>query len=174
MERRRIDIQDLSSTGVCRIPPISATGSSLKQSRLTKRNLGIALSIIGAMVNILVMGVGIVLLVAAKPPKLKWILQISRRRWGGILIVGVLLSILAWSPWITDQYAIVTVIDNLGGPDATYNYLGENITLQEISTSVVAVPFFKLVYFPGEAMYIVTFWGGVLGTPSQGLASDGD
>ncbi|MCK5239984.1 MAG: hypothetical protein KAR33_10575 [Candidatus Thorarchaeota archaeon] len=174
MERRRIDIDNLSSTGVCRIPPISATGSSLKQSRLTKRNLGIALSIIGAMVNILIMGVGIVLLVAAKQPKLRWISQISHRQWGGIFIVGFLLSIIAWSPWITNQYAIETVIDNLGGPDATYNYLGENITLQEIPTSVATVPFFRLVYFPGEAMYIVTFWGGVLGTPSLGLDSAGD
>lgn len=162
MERRRIDTQDLSSTVVCRIPPTSTTDSFVKQSRLTKWNLGIALSIIGGLVNALVLVVGIALLVAAKPPKLRGIFQISRRRWGSMLIAGFLLSILAWSPWITNQYAITAVIDNLGGPDATYDYLGENITLKEISTSVVAVPFFKLVYFPGEAMYIVTFWGGVL------------
>lgn len=174
MERRKIDIQDLSNTGVCRIPPVSVSAQSAKRRKLTKQDLGFALCLVGALTNVVVLIAGIIILVANKAPKLKMIRQISPRRWSGIIIAGVLLSILAWSPWISDQYAISTVIDSLGGPDASYNYLGENITLQEISTSVVAVPFFKLVYFPSEAMYIVTFWGGVLGTPSLGLDSAGD
>jgi hypothetical protein len=146
----------------------------VKPKRLTKRNLGIAFSIIGGLANIGVMIVGIILLIASKPPKWRKIFQVTPRVWGGIFILGILLGILAWSPWISDQYAVTAVVDSLGGPDATYNYLGENVTVGSIPTHIVDVPFGKFVYFPGEAMYIVPFWGGVLTPPSLGLDSAGD
>jgi hypothetical protein len=62
--------------------------------------------------------------------------SITRRR-GLIIAIFVLLAICAWSPWLTESYANSAVIENLGGPDQEYN-------------------------FPGEAMYIVTFWGSVI------------
>ena len=66
------------------------------------------------------------------------------------------------------------MIQSLGGPDAMYLYLGENVTIQDIPLFMTRVPFAMLVYFPGEAMFVVPFWGGVLGVPSLGLAEYGD
>ncbi|NHJ12746.1 MAG: hypothetical protein EAX95_03680 [Candidatus Thorarchaeota archaeon] len=87
---------------------------------------------------------------------------ISRSK--AILVVGLVVfgTILAWAPWITDEYAINVVTESLGGADAMYNYLGESMPLDEVPKNVVRVPFVALVYFPSEAVYIVTFWGGVL------------
>lgn len=77
-------------------------------------------------------------------------------------VVIVLLIVVAWAPWITDDYARTTVVENLGGPDATYYYLGENVTIKEIPITTIKIPFVVLVYFPSEAMFIVPFWGGML------------
>jgi hypothetical protein len=144
------------------------------RKRITKQNAGIVLSILGFFVFTLLLIPGIILLIASKPPKWHKILQIRPRIWGSLFILGILLGILAWSPWITDQYAVEAVVDSLGGPDATYNYLGQNVTVGSIPTHVLDVPFGKFVYFPGEAMFIVPFWGGVLMSPSLGLDSAGD
>ena len=86
----------------------------------------------------------------------------------------ILLTIVAWSPWITSEYAQTVVVDSLGGPDASFYYLGENVTIKDIPIYTTKVPFAILVYFPGEAMYIVPFWGGVLISPSLGLGTYGD
>ena len=86
----------------------------------------------------------------------------------------ILLLTMAWSPWITPEYAENAVIDCLGGPDASFNYLGENVTIKDIPVYTTRIPFVMLVYFPGEAMYIVPFWGGVLVSPSLGLGTYGD
>jgi len=72
------------------------------------------------------------------------------------------MAILGWSPWITNDYATTVVIEFLGGPDQEYNYLGDMIPLGDIPKTVVRMPFGALVYFPSEAMFIVTFCGGVL------------
>ncbi|MGY5880674.1 MAG: hypothetical protein RTV31_10510 [Candidatus Thorarchaeota archaeon] len=87
--------------------------------------------------------------------------SLTRRR-GLIITVVIILGVFAWSPWLTDSYAISAVIEDLGGPDQEYNYLGEMIPVSDIPKNVVRVPFGTLVYFPSEAMYIVTFWGWVL------------
>lgn len=81
---------------------------------------------------------------------------------GFIITIAVIIGILAWSPWLTNEYAISVVVDSLGGPDQEYNYLGEIIALRDVPKTVVRVPFGALVYFPSEAMFIVTFWGWVL------------
>ncbi len=72
------------------------------------------------------------------------------------------IAIFAWSPWLTDSYAISAVTENLGGPDQEYDYIGVMTPVSDIPKTVVRVPYAILVYFPGEAMYIVTFWGGIL------------
>ncbi|MHA1481542.1 MAG: hypothetical protein ACTSQZ_08990 [Candidatus Thorarchaeota archaeon] len=79
-----------------------------------------------------------------------------------VVFVIVLLGIFAWSPWITEEYALDTVVSHAGGPDEQYNYLGDIMPVSDIPKTFVRVPFGALVYFPGEAMYIVTFWGWVL------------
>jgi len=77
----------------------------------------------------------------------------------GILLVVVL---TAWAPWLTNDFAISRVVDKLGGQDRPYNYLGKVMPLSEVPKAVVRLPFCALVYFPGEAVYVVTFFGLVL------------
>jgi len=86
---------------------------------------------------------------------------ISQRQGLFIALIAVL-AIFAWSPWLTDSFAISAVTENLGGPDQEYDYIGVMTPVSDIPKNVVRVPFAMLVYFPGEAMYIVTFWGSVL------------
>ena len=86
---------------------------------------------------------------------------LSKRR-GLLIIIFGLLAIFAWSPWLTDSYATTAVTEKLGGPDQEYFYLGETLLVSDIPKDVVRVPFGMLVYFPGEAVYFVTFWGWVL------------
>lgn len=88
--------------------------------------------------------------------------KLLSRRQGLIIAIFALLVICAWSPWLTETYALSTVTESLGGPDNDYFYLGEMIPVRDIPKNVVRVPFAILVYFPGEAMYIIPFWGSVL------------
>jgi len=87
--------------------------------------------------------------------------SLTRRRYF-LITAFIIIGVFAWSPWLTDSNAVSAVIEDLGGPDQEYNYLGEIIPVGDIPKNVVRVPFGTLVYFPGEAMYIVTFWGWVL------------
>ena len=74
----------------------------------------------------------------------------------GILLVVV---ITAWAPWLTNDFAISRVVDKLGGQNRSYNYLGKAMPLSDVPKAVVRLPFCALVYFPGEAVYVVTFFG---------------
>ncbi|MHA1978855.1 MAG: hypothetical protein ACW98I_18275 [Candidatus Hodarchaeales archaeon] len=84
----------------------------------------------------------------------------QKRRTRAILILGVLV-IIAWAPWITEERAFELVTNHLGG-DTPYDYLGETILVKNVPKSFVKLPFIVLVYFPGEAVYIVTFFGWVI------------
>ncbi len=86
--------------------------------------------------------------------------SVEKRRLRAILILG-LFVILAWAPWITEDRANELVTSHLGG-ETPYNYLGETILVKNIPRSFVKLPFIALVYFPGEAVYIVTFFGWVI------------
>ena len=80
-----------------------------------------------------------------------------------VLVVGLIVGgLIAWAPWITEEYAYSRVMEHLGGPDTLFNYLGETMPLKNIPKSFKKLPFASLVYFPGEAMFIVTFYGGVI------------
>ena len=87
--------------------------------------------------------------------------SITRRR-GLIYTAIIIIGVFAWSPWLTDSYVLSAVIEDLGGLNQEYNYLGEMIPTADIPKNIVRVHFGLLVYFPGEAMYIVIFWGSVL------------
>jgi hypothetical protein len=79
-----------------------------------------------------------------------------------IIVALLILFLCAWAPWITEQYAINKVTESLGGPDAKFNYLGKEMTVKEVPKKVVWFPFFKAVYFPSEAVWFITFYGGIL------------
>jgi len=73
-------------------------------------------------------------------------------------IVGIIaIGIIGWAPWITEAQAYNLVMEKLGGPDKLYYYLGEMLPLKDVPKTFVKLPFVSLVYFPGEAVYIVLF-----------------
>ena len=78
-----------------------------------------------------------------------------------ITIIAVL-AVLAWSPWITDEYAKARVVESLGGPDATFRYLGEEMKVQDVPIVVAWAPFARYVVFPSEAGWFVTFYGAIV------------
>jgi hypothetical protein len=77
---------------------------------------------------------------------------------GAALLVGF---VLAWAPWITDNYAIDRVVEKLGGPETRFTYLGEDMALKDVPKEVYWVPFGRFVTFPSEAGWFVTFYGSV-------------
>ncbi len=77
-----------------------------------------------------------------------------------IVIIILIIVLLAWSPWITEEYAINKVTEKLGGPDAYFGgYL--NVTVGNIPWNVAWFPFARGVYYPAEAVWFVTFYGQV-------------
>lgn len=80
-----------------------------------------------------------------------------------LLVLGVLfLVIVAWAPWIGEDYAKVRIVKKLGGPEQSFNHLGDIMPLRDVPIEKVRVPFGILVYFLGEAVWFVTLWGAVL------------
>jgi len=79
-----------------------------------------------------------------------------------ISITSLIILLLAWVPWFTKENAYNRVVDRLGGPDAQFDYLGESMAVKDIPYKVSRLPFVALVYFPSEAMWIVSFYGGVI------------
>ena len=97
---------------------------------------------------------------------MKSLINIERKEnnmklWHKLLILITLL-LLAWSPWITKDYAEKKVVKILGGQNATFNYLGEKQPIKDIPKYTVWFPFVRAVYFPNEAVWFVTFWGNVI------------
>jgi hypothetical protein len=80
----------------------------------------------------------------------------------GVVAVAVaVLALLAWSPWITDDYAIERVVEKLGGSDARFDYLGQDMAVKDIPKHVSWLPFGRYVTFPSEAGWFVSFYGSV-------------
>lgn len=75
--------------------------------------------------------------------------------------VLVLSALLFWAPWVTDNFAVSKVADELGGSDASFDYLGQDMALQDVPKQVVWLPFGRYVTFPGEAGWYVSFFGSV-------------
>jgi hypothetical protein len=69
--------------------------------------------------------------------------------------------VLAWAPWVTDEYAVSKVVEKLGGSEARFNYLGQDIAVKDIPKQVSWLPFCRYVVFPGEAGWVVSFYGYV-------------
>jgi hypothetical protein len=88
-------------------------------------------------------------------------LDVERRRRRKAIIMLGMIMVTAWAPWITEERAYDLVTDYLG-EETPYNYLGEIMPVREVPKTFTKLPFIAIVTFPGEAMYIVTFWGWVI------------
>jgi len=80
-----------------------------------------------------------------------------------ILTIVLILLLIVWAPWITNDYAINKVVEKLGGPDTRFNYLGQDMAVKDIPKVVSWFPFVRAVYFPGEAVWFVSFYGEIVG-----------
>lgn len=78
-----------------------------------------------------------------------------------MVVVAIIFAVLAWAPWITDEYAVSKVVEKLGGPAARFDYLGQDIAVKDIPKQVSWLPFGRYVVFPGEAGWFVSFYGSV-------------
>ena len=78
-----------------------------------------------------------------------------------ILVAVIITVVLAWAPWITDDYAVDKVVDKLGGPEARFDYLGQDMAVKDVPKQVIWLPFYKYVVFPSEAGWFVSFYGSV-------------
>ena len=68
---------------------------------------------------------------------------------------------LAWAPWVTDEYVIDKVVKKLGGPDTRFTYLGQDMAVKNIPKEISWLPFGRYLTFPGEAGWYVSFYGSV-------------
>ena len=84
-----------------------------------------------------------------------------KKRGKTILGIVLILLLLIWAPWITDDYAVNKVVERLGGPDARFNYLGQDMAVKDVPKEVGWFPFGRIVYFPSEAGWFVSFYGNV-------------
>lgn len=78
-----------------------------------------------------------------------------------IVVAFIIAALLAWAPWITNDFAINKVVEKLGGSETRFNYLNQNMTVKDIPKQVNWVPFGRYVVFPGEAGWFVSFYGTV-------------
>jgi hypothetical protein len=76
-----------------------------------------------------------------------------------LVAASMFFLLLLWAPWVTDDYAINRVVEKLGGPETRFSYLGEDMAVKDIPKQVSWVPFGRFVTFPGEAGWIVGFFG---------------
>lgn len=79
-----------------------------------------------------------------------------------LTIVILVLILLAWTPWITNKYAINKVIEKLGGDEIQLSYLGKNMPIKDIPKKITWFPFARFVTFPSEAGWFVTFYGSII------------
>lgn len=78
-----------------------------------------------------------------------------------IILIAITLFLLVWAPWITDDYAIDRVVEELGGLETRFNYVGQDLAVKDIPKEVSWFPFGRYVIFPGEAGWFVSFYGSV-------------
>jgi hypothetical protein len=78
-----------------------------------------------------------------------------------LAVVVVVVFLLVWAPWVTDDYAVGRVVEKLGGPDARFDYLGQDMAIKDVPKEVSWLPFGKFVTFPGEAGWFVSFYGSI-------------
>ena len=78
-----------------------------------------------------------------------------------IVVAFIVAALLAWAPWITDDFAVNKVVERLGGSETRFNYLNQDMAVKDVPKQVIWVPFGRYVVFPGEAGWFVGFYGSV-------------
>ena len=78
-----------------------------------------------------------------------------------LAVVVVVVFLLVWAPWVTDDYAIGRVVEKLGGSAARFSYLGQDMAIKDVPKEVSWLPFGRFVTFPGEASWFVSFYGSI-------------
>ena len=78
-----------------------------------------------------------------------------------IVVAFIITALLVWAPWITYDYAVTKVVEKLGGLEARFSYLHEDMAVKDIPKQVNWFPFGRYVVFPGEAGWFVSFYGSV-------------
>ncbi|MBM4400334.1 MAG: hypothetical protein FJ045_00080 [Crenarchaeota archaeon] len=78
-----------------------------------------------------------------------------------LAVVIVVVFLLVWAPWVTDDYAIGRVVEKLGGPDTRFRYLNQDMAIKDVPKEVSWLPFGRFVTFPGEAGWFVSFYGSI-------------
>lgn len=69
------------------------------------------------------------------------------------IVLAIIMStilLLAWAPWVTEEYTINKVTEKLGGPDAAFNYLDKTMPMKDIPKKVAWFLFVRAVYFPAD------------------------
>ena len=62
-----------------------------------------------------------------------------------VAVVLIVVSLIAWAPWITEEYAYAKAMEHLGRPDALFNYLGETMPMRDVQVlQKVPICFFCL------------------------------
>ncbi|MFW9918938.1 MAG: hypothetical protein ACFFED_05015 [Candidatus Thorarchaeota archaeon] len=173
MGHRSIDDNlEMDSSNVCRLMPTYPMNTPSRRTWMTSRNLGWLFTILGLSVFLLLLLPGLMILALDSRDQIRQKLQFSNKQKAGIIVAFLFVGLFAWSPWLSIDVAEDAVVESLGGPDAMYNYLGENRSLRDIPMNSIKVPFGVLVYFPFEAVYIVPFWGIVIDPPDVFYESD--
>lgn len=148
-------------TRVCRISPQITKPTGFQPRKAEYLKAGIILLVLSWFM-LLLLPFGLALILYSQKSSLGSIPIFLKSNKTKLILVMMVLGFVAWAPWMTDDYAIDQVTERLGGPDEPFDYIGDTMPVSSVPKSVVRVPFGSLVYFPGEAMFIVTFWGWVL------------
>jgi hypothetical protein len=78
-----------------------------------------------------------------------------------VVLAVVVVFLLVWAPWVTDDYAIGRVVEKLGGSETRFSYLGQDMAIKDVPKEVSWLPFGRFVTFPGEAGWFVSFYGSI-------------
>lgn len=145
---------------VCRLPVSVSKVRPMQPKEKGFLWVGIVFIVLGGFM-LLFLPLGVILTLYSQKSHLGSGTSFVKSHKSKIVVILVILGFLAWSPWVTEEYAIDLVTDHLGGPDEPFDYIGSTIPVADVPKNVVRLPFGALVYFPSEAMFIVTFWGWV-------------
>lgn len=78
-----------------------------------------------------------------------------------VAVAVAAVGLLVWAPWLSDDYVVDCVVEKLGGSDAHFTYLDEDMAIKDIPKKVNWVQFGRYVTFPSEAGWFVSFCGTV-------------
>lgn len=78
-----------------------------------------------------------------------------------IVVAFIIVALLVWAPWITNDFAVKKVVEKLGGTEARFSYLNQDMAVKDILKQVNWIPFGRYIIFPGESGWFVSFYGSI-------------